>query len=70
MAPPKSSNVTSDKSKNSKNTTKTDINTKADLIIQSRKCANDIFDIFEYLQVSSCTSPFLCRPEYIFFIAL
>ncbi|XP_072570057.1 nucleolar complex protein 4 homolog [Paramormyrops kingsleyae] len=50
MAPPKSSNVTSDKSKNSKNTTKTDINTKADLIIQNRKCANDIFDIFEHLQ--------------------
>ncbi|XP_048875568.1 nucleolar complex protein 4 homolog isoform X2 [Brienomyrus brachyistius] len=50
MAPPKSSNVTSDKSKDSKNTTKTGINSKADLIIQSRKCANDIFDIFEHLQ--------------------
>ncbi|RXN11530.1 nucleolar complex 4-like protein [Labeo rohita] len=47
MAPSTDSNV---KEENSQGSYKKDINTKTDHVLQSKKHANDIFDVIEYLQ--------------------
>lgn len=56
MAPSTDSNV---KEENSQGSYKKDINTKTDHVLQSKKHANDIFDVIEYLQVTLCDSYFI-----------
>ncbi|KAI1905023.1 hypothetical protein AGOR_G00011680 [Albula goreensis] len=51
MASSRSSNVSTDKSdETSRKSSKKDINNKAELVMKSRKNANDVFDLLEYLQ--------------------
>ncbi|XP_066502272.1 nucleolar complex protein 4 homolog [Hoplias malabaricus] len=50
MAPSRESSVKQSEAESSKTSFKTKINAKAELILQSRKHANDIFDVLEYLQ--------------------
>ena len=51
MAPSRQSSVKQSEPENSKTSYKKLINTKTELILQSRRHANDIFDVLEYLQV-------------------
>ncbi|XP_077593039.1 nucleolar complex protein 4 homolog [Stigmatopora nigra] len=50
MAPAKKRNVKSANAESSVKTAKIDLNSKVDRILESRKHANDVFDIFEFLQ--------------------
>lgn len=59
MATSKRCNVSSENlTVNDVKTPKIDINSKVDLIIQSKKHANDVFDVLEYLQVCNLTETF------------
>lgn len=52
MAPAKKRNVSSAKTtEQSVKTAKIDLNSKVERILESRKNANDVFDILEFLQV-------------------
>lgn len=52
MAPSKKRSVKTSDAENSQTSYKQIINTKTELILQSRKHANSIFDLLEYLQVT------------------
>ena len=53
MAPTKKRNVSSAKTtETTAKTAKIDLNTKVEGILESRKNANDVFDILEFLQVN------------------
>lgn len=53
MAPAKKRNVSSAKTaEQSTKTAKLDLSSKVERILESRKHANDIFDILEFLQVN------------------
>lgn len=54
MAPAKKRNVSSTKTtEQSVKTAKIDLNSKVESILESRKHANDVFDILEVLQVNT-----------------
>lgn len=54
MAPAKKRNVSSTKTtEQSVKTAKIDLNSKVENILESRKHANDVFDILEVLQVNT-----------------
>ncbi|KAL6469818.1 hypothetical protein MHYP_G00209370 [Metynnis hypsauchen] len=50
MAPSRKSSVKQSEPENSKTSYKNRINTKTELLLQSRRHANDVFDVLEYLQ--------------------
>lgn len=59
MAPAKKHNVKKSDSVSSQTSTKQTLNTKTELVLQSRKHSNSIFDLLEFLQVMN-VSLFVC----------